>query len=64
MNSIKIGNLDCLFDRFYRTDASRNSETGGFGIGLSVAQRIVAAHKGHISAKSEDGSSILFTVSL
>lgn len=64
VDSIKTGNLDCLFDRFYRTDASRNSETGGFGIGLSVAQRIAAAHKGHISAKSEDGSSILFTVSL
>lgn len=64
VDSIKTENLDCLFDRFYRTDASRNSETGGFGIGLSVAQRIAAAHKGHISAKSEDGSSILFTVSL
>ena len=45
-----------LFDRFYRTDKSRNSETGGYGIGLSIAQAIVTAHKGKISAEpSEDG---------
>lgn len=58
------GRQDALFDRFYRLDASRNSATGGFGIGLSVAQAIVNAHKGKITAKSEDGESILFTVVL
>lgn len=47
---------DCrhLFDRFYRTDASRNSETGGHGIGLSVAQAIVTAHAGKLHATTED----------
>ncbi len=58
------GSLDVLFERFYRADASRNSATGGFGIGLSVAKAIVTAHKGKISAKSEDGKNILFTVIL
>lgn len=46
--------LDHLFDRFYRGDASRNSETGGTGIGLSVAAAIVAAHRGRISASAPD----------
>ena len=39
-----------MFDRFYRTDDSRNSETGGHGIGLSIAQAIVTRHKGSVTA--------------
>jgi len=39
-------------------------EVGGHGIGLSVVQAIVLAHKGKINAKSEDGHSILFTITL
>lgn len=53
--------LELLFERFYRTDASRNSETGGHGIGLSVAKAIVAAHGGKIQASSNDGQSLLIT---
>lgn len=52
-----------IFDRFYRTDKSRTSSTGGYGIGLSIARRIVEQHKGSISAKAEDGG-VLFTVIL
>lgn len=44
--------LNHVFDRFYRTDQSRNSETGGYGIGLSVVKAIVAAHGGKIQAVS------------
>jgi signal transduction histidine kinase len=62
--SIEQGKLDMLFERFYRQDSSRNSETGGYGIGLSVAKAIVTAHKGKIGAKSEDGKSIEFRVFL
>ena len=57
--------LPHLFDRFYRTDASRNSETGGHGIGLSVAQAIVSAHGGRIGAEmQEDGRVIGITAVL
>jgi two-component system, OmpR family, sensor histidine kinase CiaH len=55
-------NLDKLFDRFYRADSSRSRDTGGYGIGLSIAKSIVEAHHGKISVKSEDGRSICFTV--
>lgn len=43
--------LDRLFDRFYRPDVSRSKQTGGFGIGLSIARGIAEAHKGSIRAE-------------
>lgn len=58
------GKQDILFERFYRPDNSRNLTTGGHGIGLSVVKAIVTAHKGRITAKSEDGKSIAFTVTI
>lgn len=64
VENISSGKHDELFDRFYRLDESRNSQTGGFGIGLSVAYAIVKAHKGTIKAKSDDEKSILFTITL
>jgi len=59
---LEVANLDKLFDRFYRSDASRSRDTGGYGIGLSIAKSIVEAHHGKISVKSEDGRSICFSV--
>lgn len=61
--AVPTGKLPQLFERFYRMDSSRNSQTGGYGIGLSVAKVITEAHNGKIQAKSEDGHSLQITVS-
>ncbi len=47
--------LQNIFDRFYRTDASRNSGTGGSGIGLSIVKKIIQDHGGYIWATSKEG---------
>lgn len=51
-----------LFDRFYRTDDSRNSGTGGYGLGLSIAAATAASHRGKITAETEDEKSLRITV--
>ena len=56
--------LPHLFDRFYRTDQSRNSQSGGYGLGLSIAKGIVSAHKGKIRAESHDGTQLSIQVTL
>lgn len=63
-DGVTKGNLDVLFERFYRLDKSRNSNTGGHGVGLSVAKSIVTLHKGKITAFSPDGRSIVFTATV
>ena len=61
VEEIEQGNLPKLFDRFYRRESSRNSKMGGSGIGLSSAKSIVQNHKGKISARSDDGKSLVIT---
>lgn len=48
--------LPHIFERFYRTDASRNSSTGGSGIGLSIVKKIIEEHGGKIWATSKEGT--------
>ena len=62
--SLPSENLNRLFDRFYRADPSRSSQTGGYGIGLSIAKAVVAAHRGEITAFSRDGHSLTVSVHL
>ena len=56
--------LDKLFDRFYRPDRSRSKQTGGFGVGLSIARSIAEAHKGSIRAECPEEGVIQFVVAL
>ena len=55
--------LVSLFDKFYRVDQSRSSDTGGTGLGLAIAKEIVTLHGGAISASSKNHV-VTFTVSL
>lgn len=54
-----------IFDRFYRADNSRTkSEVSGYGLGLSIARKIVKLHKGSIFVKSELGKGATFVITL
>lgn len=57
-------NLSHIFERFYRLDSSRSTQTGGYGIGLSVAKAIASAHNGKISAATQDSHSLQILVQL
>jgi len=52
---IKPEDLDRVFDRFYRSDTSRQRDEGGSGLGLAIAKSIVEKHDGHIWAESRQG---------
>lgn len=64
VDHIEKGNYSILFERFYRQDSSRNSKTGCYGIGLSIAKAICEKHKGKISAQSPDGKYLVITITL
>lgn len=55
--------LDTLFEKFYRMDDARSSDSGGSGLGLAIAKEIIALHGGTISAKSENDT-VTFIVTI
>ncbi|MBN1564436.1 MAG: PAS domain S-box protein [Anaerolineae bacterium] len=61
---IAPNDLDHIFDRFYRVDKARGTNTGGAGLGLAIAKRIVDAHQGTIEVESEPGVGSTFTITL
>lgn len=61
-DNIEKGNMDYVFERFFRMDKSRNSEKEGYGIGLSIAESIVRNHRGKITAYSDDGEYFILKI--
>ncbi|MCL4476805.1 MAG: ATP-binding protein [Nitrospirae bacterium] len=61
---ISEGDLDRVFDRFYRVDKARSKENGGVGLGLSICNEIVMLHGGRIEIKSKVGEGTNITVYL
>ena len=63
-SGIPAEELPKIFDRFYRADAARHSETGGHGLGLSIARIIVVSHGGKLRVRSKVGVGTVFEIEL
>lgn len=61
---IRESEKDKIFERFYRSDESRNRSTGGYGLGLAIAKSIIDKHKFKISVDTREGESISFVVTM
>lgn len=61
---IEASDLEHIFERFYRADKSRNSETGGMGVGLTITKKIIEGHGGTIRAESILGKGTEFIIQL
>jgi two-component system sensor histidine kinase SenX3 len=61
---IPAGELDRIFERFYRVDPARHRSTGGTGLGLSIVKHVAASHGGEVKVWSVEGQGSTFTLTL
>jgi two-component system sensor histidine kinase SenX3 len=61
---IPPGEMDRIFERFYRIDPARHRSTGGTGLGLSIVKHVAATHGGDIRVWSVEGQGSTFTLTL
>jgi two-component system sensor histidine kinase BaeS len=61
---IPADDLEKVFDRFWRADASRSRTTGGSGLGLAIVRKLAEAHDGHVTVASRMGVGSTFTITL
>ena len=61
---IGADDLPRIFDPAYRSDDSRNSHTGGAGLGLTIARRLIEVQGGAVDARNRDEGGAIFTVRL
>ena len=59
---IPEGDLERIFERFYRVDPARSRETGGTGLGLSIVKHVASIHGGEVSVWSKPGEGSSFTM--
>jgi two-component system, OmpR family, sensor kinase len=61
---VEPGEVERVFERFYRSDDSRSRRTGGVGLGLSIVSAVARAHGGEVNASSRPGSGATFRITL
>ncbi|MFC5183936.1 sensor histidine kinase [Actinomadura harenae] len=61
---IPDGDLERIFERFYRVDPARSRQTGGTGLGLAIVKHVTSKHGGEVTVWSKEGSGSTFTLRL